>query len=144
MKQILEMIESVDPSDTAKLDEIDARVWCYLESHTFACIKWDRIFVLDEHQCEIEKFNGICTLKFTRSRDALKAIRPEGWQYCMEHSPAIGFQCTLQDKMGSPDNPPNIFKSPWYKAGSGGRTGLTEELAELHAILQAIAHERGE
>jgi hypothetical protein len=28
---ILKIIENVDPADTAKLDEIDARVWCWLE-----------------------------------------------------------------------------------------------------------------
>jgi hypothetical protein len=29
---ILKMIETADPADTAKPDEIDARVWCYLSS----------------------------------------------------------------------------------------------------------------
>jgi hypothetical protein len=35
---ILKLIESVDPKDTAKLDEIDARVWCYLHYERFGSI----------------------------------------------------------------------------------------------------------
>ena len=32
---ILKMIETVDPADTTKLDEIDARVWCSVASYDF-------------------------------------------------------------------------------------------------------------
>ena len=39
---IFKMIETVDPADTAKLDEIDARVWCWLNNKIFLRINVDR------------------------------------------------------------------------------------------------------
>lgn len=52
---ILKMIETVDPDDSVKLDEIDLAVYKYIgELH-------------------------MMLPKVTRSRDALKAIRPDGW-----------------------------------------------------------------
>ena len=35
---ILKMIENVDPADTAKLDEIDALVWCWYQQEPFSKI----------------------------------------------------------------------------------------------------------
>ena len=125
---LLKMIETVDPSNAAKLDEIDARVWCFLKGYKFAAAKHDRVFVLDENQCEIEKLNGLCTLKYTRSRDALKTIRPEGWTYTAvqnrkETEGNDGWRVALGTACGTPFLP-------------------TEELAELHASIQAIEYER--
>lgn len=67
---------------------------------------------------------------YTRSRDALKSIRPEGWGFSISHLNAVvayrindtgGFDYALQTQ-----------KLP------------TEELAELHAIIQAIEWERSQ
>lgn len=130
---IMKMIEEVSPDDAAKLDEIDARVWCYLHGYKFAACKHDRIFVLDEYQCEIEKLNGVCFLKYTRSRDALKAIRPLNFEFPLDVLTngagfVFGYGCPA-------------FNNGTFLAGYK-KPLPTEELAELHAIIQAIAHER--
>jgi len=139
MEEILKMIESVDPSDTAKLDEIDARVTCLVKGITF--IKPNIITHKDRGQMvtgwrtsEGDKSRiGFCR-RYTRSRDALKAIRPEGWMVCGHYAlaTALGYTFSLHEK----------------KAGGkqviGGGLIKTEELAELHAIIQAINHERKE
>jgi hypothetical protein len=116
MKKILEMIETVDPSDTAKLDEIDKLVFEYIkgagepENMTdFDRAMWDCRFLMNN---------------YTRSRDALKAIRPKGW-----------FPSIIKNPSGSfyGDDSNGDFPSPALP---------TEELAELHAIIQAIEYER--
>lgn len=111
--KLLEMIESVDPSDNDALDDIDARVLKYLLGDDFVpCL---------EHYP-----------KYTRSRDALKAIRPEVKIYSMASHRGVTWECGLV-----------IDTNPghWYSV----RHRLpTEELAELHAIIQAISYERGQ
>lgn len=109
MKEILKMIEEVDPSDTAKLDEIDARVWCCLMG------------------CRFESMNH----PYTRSRDALKAIRPEGWRWWVSQQ---------DDNAGTWNAGCQQQHVPYHVMLEGGFK--TEELAELHAILQAIQCER--
>ncbi len=147
-QEILKMIESVDPADTAKLDEIDARVWCYLNEKTFigkdssGFYVWDSSNdfrfkeVIDGKITQASK--SICgdgghsfcpepvVKKYTRSRDTLKAIRPEGWEWDMMWNETVQY----------------------YGAGSGFEVWSpanpalpTEELAELHAIIQAIDYE---
>ena len=129
-KKILELIESVDPADSAALDEIDARVWCFKKGLLFQrqwksknmgnCVKG-----YDSEHVEL------CVPKYTRSRDALKAIRPEGCTilihgYKPEQWTGIAYRHT--------DN--NRFSAPSFLP--------TEELAELHAIIQAIEYNRGQ
>ena len=131
-KELLELIENVDPEDSDVLDEIDARTHVYIGFYWHGdlepwengaghwgfmkgcCCKSDRQFAQD-------------FLKYTRSRDALKAIRPEGWFFdtCTD---AAGTEC-YSDK--GDVNLTNDISLP------------TEELAELHAIIQAISYERG-
>ena len=102
---ILKMIEEVDPTDTANLDEIDARVWCYLKGHPFLKFWHDYSawgptveYELPEAEWEIYSLtvNGYrdfkttrwptATFKYTRSRDALKELRPKGWVFvCQPH-----------------------------------------------------------
>ncbi len=124
MEEILKMIEAVDPSDTAKLDEIDARVYVYVWGTSTSCefgvCHWligsgaGDLFAADE---------------FTRSRDALKTIRPAGWWIETSNSP----YCKIE-------KPPE--RSPWKSTVFYAPQVATEELAELHAIIQAIAYER--
>ena len=59
-QEILKMIESCDQSNTEKLDEIDFKTHCWIHGYS-----------------ESEWFNNPVKL-YTRSRDALKAIRPGG------------------------------------------------------------------
>src|SRR4051794_22494389 len=73
---ILKLIEEVDPADSEKLDEIDARVFCYLKGFEYAGQN-----PAGEY-CFRNGFNGKTSTKthrhrkFTRSRNALKTIRP--------------------------------------------------------------------
>lgn len=123
---ILEMIKAVDPSDTAKLDEIDARVAWYREplaGYTLRQINGELRAVKDGQYAM-----KVRPPQYTRSRDALKAIRPEGWQFVIDlregnASVCFAIDCDHQ-KLGE-----------WF-------TATTEELAELHAIIQAIDYER--
>lgn len=113
-QKILKLIETVDPADTEKLDEIDDDVFWFLTNITGQTAN---------------------PMQYTRSRDALKAIRPKG-----------GLPIIIGDVTGSwktefiiPDHDDYIdncyqqFASPLLP---------TEELAELHAILQAVEYER--
>lgn len=137
-KEILEMIETVDPGDSAKLDEIDARVDCDLRLSRHYLIKeWDGV-VEPRRICGAIVAACIHSdgkigpwakpLKYTRSRDALKAIRPEDWfvtaEWFQEEYEAVAYRVYGHSK--------RIVSVPLP----------TEELAELHAIIQAIAYER--
>lgn len=105
-KNILSLIESVDPSDTAKLDEIDRAVDNYLSNS-----------------------GSVLSKQYTRSRDALKAIRPEGCVLSIQTSGT----CAIWYK-----------SNPFHADSNFVGEGKTEELAELHAIIQAIDYERSQ
>jgi hypothetical protein len=155
-KQILTLIESVDPSDTAKLDEIEARVCEYLGGFSYFQSKhgcysvtvkgdeyskyWPHSGAYDgycQHTGKKKKFpeafpysqfkydGHLECPEYTRSRDALKAIRPEGWDFTISTQYKICWGQKGQDK---------TLNYVWSK---------TEELAELHAIIQAIEYDRG-
>lgn len=129
---ILKMIKEVDPNDTAKLDEIDARVTIFLHPHrdymkhgiwNKKLWVWAYNFIQDFPYREVKPY--------TRSRDALKAIRPEGWKFLCGQSMQDGQNFCVCQKIGDEshiDNENSILP--------------TEELAELHAIIQSIAYER--
>lgn len=123
-KAILKMIESVDPNDTVKLDEIDMEVSLYLKPERRAdLIRRKMIWYIP-------------SAKYTRTRDALKAIRPKSASitlYEMNNGGGfiLGVRCVLEFMNGK-------------KVFSPNKLLPTEELAELHAIIQAIAYERGQ
>lgn len=146
---ILKMIETVDPTDTATLDEIDARVWCYLNSVTLkkpSKNMWKNFE--DDYTTITYKDNekeGLASCgwaagtnhiqrfcKYTRSRDALKAIRPEGcWvERIIQHKTSKSWDCTI------------AITGEVFSVSDKAITLPTEELAELHAIIQAIEYER--
>lgn len=132
-QEILKLIEEVDPSDTAKLDEIDARVWCYVNKITFVKMAGVGTFYQElpygvRQHCPID-------YPYTRSRDALKAIRPEGFTFDIKNL-HVGWECMAFDMRDDSDGMWNN-----YEHGKICRL-KTEELAELHAILQAIDYER--
>ncbi|MGD0776074.1 MAG: hypothetical protein ABSC05_24935 [Candidatus Solibacter sp.] len=102
---ILKMIETVDPSDTEEMDKIDLAVVDYVDG----------------------QWHG---RQFTRSRDALKEIRPKGWNFAM--LPLSDFTFLCQASHGDPNR----------TDGPESDHLRTEELAELHAIIQAVAYER--
>lgn len=135
--EILKMIEAVDPSDEGKLAEIDARVWALIRLDGDFKITFNGGSVYYRHNSWPEDARTILHHSFeheeyTRSRDALKAIRPKGWNVCGHYAcaTALGYTFSL------------------HEAKAGGKqvigSGMlkTEELAELHAIIQAIEFER--
>lgn len=126
--EILKLIETVDPSDTAKLDEIDARVCIYLRPKKAAHLASSIAGFREKgtpRPTDLELLSGRVE-QVTRSRDALKQIRPEGdWSYASE----------------------GCGQSHWFDMNLNGwsttQFGLpTEELAELHAIIQSLEWER--
>lgn len=138
VKKILEMIESVDPNDTETLDEIDARVVVWLEpALEYIGVRRepdsDMFGEPVEHHAYKQKDGREFLIypdeqkQYTRSRDALKSIRPEGWQIVISNY-ATGFWTVVLSNDGLNISAPSYLK--------------TEELAELHAIIQAIEWER--
>lgn len=71
-------------------------------------------------------------MRYTRSRDALKAIRPRGWGFDIQthnhRGDVVSWRCIAE----------LCDKQVHFSSG----VLLSEELAELHAIIQAIAYER--
>lgn len=133
VKTILGMIEAVDPKDTAKLNEIDARVDCFLAGYEFAGHPDP-----EEKHYEARTVGGHAGFftpeTFTTSRDALKSIRPKGWNVCGPYAcaTALGYNFSLHEMRA------------FGKKVIGTGMLKTEELAELHAVIQAIAHSRGD
>lgn len=142
-KKILELIESVDPADSAALDEID--VLSHIFAKNWECDGVVNIKANDRGSGGIDYYlkdnnhafggqNLHLKLKYTRSRDALKSIRPEGF-WCEFKKADDGDWVGILGKNGGSGG--NICKFM-----SGYRP--TEELAELHAIIQAIEYNRGQ
>ncbi|QKZ15906.1 hypothetical protein [Spirosoma sp. KUDC1026] len=125
---ILKLIETVDPADTAKLDEIDARATAFYLRQTYDT--YSNTVGFDNERCVYTKEHGwIKRLELTRSRDALKAIRPEGYfLICNDQNDPEQFRCEFLAS---------------HKTLTIYAYAPTEELAELHAIIQAIEYERG-
>ena len=143
-KKILKLIENVDPEDSDALDEIDARfmAWARLIPDKFRDEAWVVNWELYEARLITTRWWGVCLVhtdgktgawwrapKYTRSRDALKAIRPEGW-FITTSQTIRGAECSMVSSSGR-----GMVKSHLPTK--------TEELAELHAIIQAVAYERG-
>ena len=130
-KDLLQRIEAVDHTDDAALDEIDARV--SVETHSY--LKGDYVFkeIEDGHLALYINSKGLrCRLylsdipKCTRSRDALKSARPDGWKIQITQN-RDGWYVKLTREI--------FIMTPC------GRNRLsTETLAELHAIIQAWIH----
>jgi hypothetical protein len=122
VSKILILIETVDPFDSAAMDEIDARVHSFRHGLLFMGMSETGTGFI---YCRGRAYGFLETPnQYTRSRDALKAIRPAEWF-------------------------PHLIKNPfgtWYGDNNNGDYPSpalpTEELAELHAILQAIAYDR--
>ncbi len=102
---IIAQIESTHPSNTAELDKIDQ---------------------------EVAQFLGVASAPYTRSRDALKTIRPPKFWVKIEnwpHGSTQVFGCF-------------VLENGEVVAFQSG-CGTTEELAELHTIIQGIAYTKG-
>lgn len=135
MKDILKMIEEVSPNDTTKLGEIDAKVWEYVTGRKSTLRHKGSVSSPDGYWHSDDGATIDCLPpQYTRSRDTLKDIRPHGWVTMLVEFDngggfILGWNCCLkniQDKL--------VTSRPG--------TLPTEELAELHAIIQAIEYER--
>jgi len=118
--EILRMIETYDPDNAAGMDEIDDAAQAYVRK-----LSHDELF----------SRNDFAPIRYTRSRDALKQIRPAG---CKASANAVSWKEEMGFEgeaffMAQRIEEKEEFVSPYLP---------TEELAELHAIIQAIAHER--
>jgi len=124
---ILKLIESVDSDDVGTLDGIDSKVWCWVMS-----IDKDTTTepTFSDSDITIErKIRGLP--KYTRSRDALKSIRPKGYTYlCGRVRIGQNYWAILKKEKEDIDPVNSPYNLP------------TEELAELHAVIQAIEYER--
>lgn len=139
-QELLRLIETVDHTDEAKLDELDARVHEYLGFFWHGDGKSTEWKEWAGHWANYEgnkRGKGLCECStqmdfsedpktYTRSRDALKAIRLDGWvcfaSLIINCKRYIGYGFKRKKKIRTPDLP-------------------TEELAELHAVIQSMAFE---
>ena len=124
-KKILKLIETVDPTDTDTLDEIDALVLSFLEGVKPVGFNKERTMYEYDWGQGVNWFFASRIPKYTRSRDALKSIRPRGWYLNILNKGSDGCSCSMYRYDYTP-----VLTLP------------TEELAELHAIIQAIQWER--
>lgn len=133
MKELLKLIEETSAHAAQEIsDDLDSRVWCWLHNRQREYFLRNNARLLCVKSLGID-IPDICP-ELSRSRDALKTLRPEGvfgiYQILAKHS---WFVATLAIKQ--PDETFQYFESPRL---------LSEELAELHVIIQAIGFQRGE
>lgn len=130
-KELLSMIEAVKPDDTEGLLEINAHTECFLEglkyqSHQIVCPRMKKTIQINHE--DGTHYSG---LFFSHDRNALKAIRPEGWLFGSKALLLSGERVAYEawaDKFLC-----RYVESPLLP---------TAELSELHAIIQAIEWER--
>lgn len=127
---ILKLIEEVDPADTARLDDIDEKVRFFIDG-----FKRPHPEIIGESAYIIHTYGWD---EYTRSRDALKAIRPKGWEIQIQSfgKKSDCWSCYITKKT-------DTFTTEKHLQ-SHLDAHQTEELAELHAIIQAIAYERSQ
>jgi len=99
------------------------------QEHTDKLNEIDRLvdFVIDEEQAELNDDLGYGHPQVTRSLDAIKNIQPDGW-VLVTTACGVGACTTIGLADGDGSMPTPILP--------------TEELARLHAVLQAIDYER--
>ena len=142
---LLKMIEEVDPSDTDALDEIDARVWCFIENIEYknhelregdmAYRTRDAILINkvpypygDDFDCEI------CEYFYTRSLDAQESLIPDNWIFTnMWYGLDDHSEMQYEMRRAPYTNNDPALSSEYLP---------TERLARLYTIIQAIAYER--
>lgn len=134
---ILEMINSVDPKDTETLDEIDARVYCLRGGKRYRSFErtpygLSVIYKYDDYgQVAAHSGRDLIAALYTRSRDALKCIRPMAFAFTLTYEELKGWKAEMTWVHDT-----NIrFVSP---------AKWSEEIAELHAVVQAIRWEHNE
>lgn len=134
--EILKLIEEVDPEDVEDMFTIDCYVWWFLNPDEHVYFDGVNDYIYGAWMT----FNGSSLYntppKYTLSRDALKRIRPEGWWFQLTFHGAVDI-----DNIKLPNRYDGTL---WHKEypWKSSKNLPTEELAELHAIIQAIEYER--
>lgn len=138
-EKLLKMIETVNPEDSAAIEEIEARYICFKMRDVYEGITHDTS--TDETPMAKGK-NGSSYYfdNYTASRDVLKRERPEGWwftgQYFYNGNPDPDFTIEWRGCFAGRLKEDNSFSEIHSKFLP------TEELAEFHAIIQVITYER--
>ena len=132
-KKILELIENVDPSDIVELRKLDCLVHCFVTG-TPICKE-----ISDSWYMGTGKGDLHSPPKYTRSRDALKSIRPDGWAIMIANTDTSA-DLNSVGKVWSAHMVKIEAEDAGHCCSSEGLK--TEELAELHAVLQAIEYDR--
>lgn len=134
-EQLLSMIEQVAASDEKELQRINNMFWCwyntyeYEEGHTDSVYGswWGYRKSPNGHmQTWPNSYGGFIHVPdYTTSRDALKTLRPEGWIFnILNIGSTNGANCEAH-------YPDMIIDTP---------NVATEELAELHGIIQVSVY----
>lgn len=141
MSEILKMIEEVDPNDTDKLGEIDARVSCYLnDTYQQEFIRMINrrgrygdgfLFYYKYQNGEQGISSHNLSVHYTRSRDAQEALNK-----CGDTNRLLVSE--IDGKCAATFHP--YFNAPEFNV----RRIATKTLAELHVRVQAIEYERGQ
>ncbi len=141
---ILKMIEEIGSASQGtyeiqqRLNEIDARMECWMLRRNFVMSYYERGHLRYKYDTPDGLKIGGMIIKYTRSRDALKSIRPKGWYIggIFDETSIgqfdTGYNFVLRNGLAE-EVECQHFRS--YRHA-------TEELAELHAIIQAIEYER--
>ena len=120
-QHILTLLEAVDDNTTDEtLDEIDAQFWCLRKGLEFMYADDEYV----EYMCPLEntQHTALFSIKCTRSRDALKAVRLKGWFIHVD-----AFSESLSEFSARGWSGAHIVNTPMLH---------TEEIAELHALVQ--------
>lgn len=158
-EKLLKLIEA-NPTKVAELYEIDARSWCYFNNKKL--IEWpasvdfknrknvlfeDGFYHKEDTNDSGRAFQRIWPhLQYTRSRDALKSARPEGLHLTIKTNYVDKEKYNYcQGWIEIKRNSDTFYAGEYdhYDHEFYQNTGfVTEELAELHVIIQAIEWER--
>lgn len=129
-KELLTMIEAVSHDDNGQLSEINARFACLYANKEYYRHNGDgsdcRTIAFYKVSDPVNDFNCLGTVEdYSRSRDALKATRPEGWIYTTTYSD-LGERETALSNLN--------YNQSFIQA----HNDINHEiLAEFHAIVQA-------
>jgi len=139
-KEVLELIENVDPEDDKALSNIDANVYVFLKLYKGFKVTISGTSVHYRHEdwdddCHTVLYHLFDHHRYTRSLDAIVAIQPEGW---MSRSNEYQENKTFKTKHG--------FEARLIKGTDicviSKSILPTEPLSRLHAAIQAIEWER--
>jgi hypothetical protein len=128
MDELLNLIAGADPTNDQQMDDVNFRFHAWrlkIDKQATSLFRWgDTIHIFDHHQSldtvPVHHWN------VSRSRDALKAHRPDGWLFDLDWISAERFTGQLYKSAR--------FTSVHFQS----LLCPTEELAELYALVLAI------